>query len=203
MPTLLYIHGFLSSPKSAKAQVTQSWLRYHRPQWHYQCPFLSPHPQEAKAALDGLVMQLEGEEIHLIGSSLGGFWATYLTERYGLRSVLINPAVQPQNRFTDIIGQPLENFHTGEPCMLHQEDIEFMAECDPPELRDLDLYWLMVQSGDETLNYRDAVARYSGCRQTVEAGGDHSFVGYEGWLSEIVEFFESPAHVLHPAAESS
>lgn len=203
MPTLLYIHGFLSSPRSAKAQATQSWLRYNRPQWHYQCPFLSPHAEQAKATLDGLAMQLEGEQVYLVGSSLGGFWATYLAELHGFRAVLINPAVQPQARFADLVGQPLKNFHTGEPCVLQKHDIAVMAQCDPPALNDLDLYWLMVQTGDQTLDYSDAVARYRGCRQTVEAGGDHSFVGYESWLAEMVEFFEAPAHVLHPAAETS
>lgn len=203
MPTLLYIHGFLSSPKSAKAQATQSWLRYHRPQWQYLCPFLSPHPTQAKAALDGLISQLEHQEVYVIGSSLGGFWATYITEQYGFRSVLINPAVHPHTRFADLVGQHLSNYHTGEPCVLQQNDIDCMAECDPPQLRDVDLYWLMVQTGDETLDYRHAVARYQGCRQTVEAGGDHSFTGYESWLGEIAEFFEAPAHILHPASESS
>lgn len=203
MPTLLYIHGFLSSPKSAKAQATQAWLRYHRPQWQYQCPFLSPHPAEAKAVLDGLVIQLEGERIYLIGSSLGGYWATYLSETYGLPSVLINPAVHPQKRFTNLVGQKLANYHTGEPCVLSQADIDQLAEYDPPTIVNPDLYWLMVQTGDETLDYRHAVDRYRGCRQTVESGGDHGFVGFDGWLGEIVEFFEAPAHILHPASESS
>lgn len=202
MPTLLYIHGFLSSPKSAKAQATQSWLRYHRPQWQYQCPFLSSYPGEAQAALDGLVTQLDGEEIYLVGSSLGGFWATYLTERYGFRSVLINPAVHPQLRFADLVGQTLDNYHTGEPCILRQQDIDQLALCDPLSINNPDLYWLMVQTGDEVLDYRDAVARYQGCRQTVESGGDHSFVGYDSWLAEVVAFFETPAHILHPTFES-
>lgn len=203
MPTLLYIHGFLSSPKSVKAQATQAWLRYHRPQWQYQCPFLSSFPAEAKATLDGLVSQLEGEEVFLVGSSLGGFWATYLTERYGFRSVLVNPAVHPQLRFTELVGVPLSNYHTGEPCILGQQHIEQLAACDPPTINNLDSYWLMVQTGDETLDYRDAVARYQGCRQTVETGGDHGFVGYDSWLAEVVDFFETPAHILHPAFESS
>lgn len=201
MPTLIYIHGFLSSPKSVKAQATQTWLQYHRPQWQYECPFLSSRPGEAQATLDGLVAQLEGEDIYLIGSSLGGFWATYLTERYGFRSVLINPAVHPHMRFIDLAGQSLKNYHTAEPCILTQQDIDQLAACDPPIISNLDLYWLLVQTGDDTLDYRDAIARYHGCRQTIEAGGDHGFVGYATWLPELIDFFEAPTHILHPASE--
>ena len=203
MPTLLYIHGFLSSPKSAKAQSTQAWLQYHRPRWQYQCPFLSSYPAEAKATLDGLITQLDDDQVYLLGSSLGGFWATYLTERYGFKSVLVNPAVNPQQRFINLVGEPLNNYHTGEPFMLRSSDIDDLIACAPDRLSNLDLYWLMVQTGDETLDYRDAVSKYQGCRQTVEAGGDHSFVGFDSWLNEIVDFFETPSHILQPALQSN
>lgn len=199
MPTLIYIHGFLSSPKSAKAQATQTWLQYHRPQWHYECPFLSSYPGETQAALNGLVSQLgEAEDVYVIGSSLGGFWASYLTERYGFRSVLVNPAVHPQRRFATLVGQKLANYHTHEPCILRQQDIDHLEACDAPTINNLDLYWLMVQTGDETLDYRDAVSRFQGCRQTIEVGGDHGFTGYASWLPELIEFFEAPAHILSP-----
>ena len=65
-----------------------------------------------------------------------------------------------------------------------------LAACDIDRIRNPDLYWLLVQTGDETLDYRDAVAKYHGCRQTVEADGSHAFDGYEGWLPDIAEFFE-------------
>lgn len=190
MPTLLYIHGFLSSPKSAKALATHHWLQYHRPSWRFECPFLSSHPAEARAALETLVSPLLADGVYLVGSSLGGFWATYLTERYGLPSVLINPAVSPQRRFAELVGQPLKNYHTGQPFTLRQQDLVELEACDVARLSNTDLYWLLVQTGDETLDYRDAVAKYQGCRQTVEAGGSHTFEGYENWLPDMVAFFE-------------
>jgi uncharacterized protein len=193
MPTLLYIHGFLSSPGSAKAVATESWLQVHRPDWRYCCPFLSSYPAAAKATLDSLIHEIDDGPVYLIGSSLGGFWATHLTETYGFRSVLINPAVKPYERFRSLVGQPLANYHTNEPCILRQEDIDRLQECDPQSIKNNDLYWLLVQEGDETLDYRDALLRYRGCRQTVEAGGDHSFVGYDAWLPRLAEFFEAPA----------
>lgn len=190
MPTLLYIHGFLSSPKSAKALATHDWLQYHRPEWRFECPFLSSRPADARATLEALISQLGDDDVYLTGSSLGGFWATYLAERYGLPAVLINPAVSPQRRFTDLVGQPLKNYHTGQPFTLTQQDLAELEACDVANLRNTDLYWLLVQTGDETLDYRDAVKKYQGCRQTVEAGGSHAFDGYESWLGEIASFFE-------------
>lgn len=190
MPTLIYIHGFLSSPKSAKAQITHDWLQYHHPDWRFECPYLSSHPVQAKAALEALIQTLEGEDIYLIGSSLGGFWATYLAEKFGFPAVLVNPAVSPQRRFQALVGQSLKNYHTAETCVLTQNDLVELEACDTGPLRNPDLYWLLVQTADETLDYRDAVAKYCGCRQTVETGGSHAFDGYEGWLPDIAEFFE-------------
>lgn len=188
MPTLLYIHGFLSSPQSHKAQQTQKWLSYHRPDWLFSCPFLSSNPAEAKEELDGLMATL-GSEVYLMGSSLGGFWATYLAEKYGLRAVLINPAVRAHRHFADLVGKPLKHYHTGQSVTLSDRDLAVLEAVDPP-IADADRYWLLVQTGDETLDYRHAVAKYLGCRQTVEAGGDHSFAGFEGWLPELIQFFE-------------
>lgn len=190
MPTLIYIHGFLSSPKSAKAQITHDWLRYHRPEWRFECPYLSSHPAQARAALESLLDGLPQRDVFLLGSSLGGFWATYLAEQRGLPAVLVNPAVSPQRRFQELVGQTLKNYHTAETCLLTVDDLAELEACDTEQLHNPDLYWLMVQKGDETLDYRDAVEKYKGCRQTVEAGGGHAFEGYEGWLPDIAGFFE-------------
>ncbi len=190
MPTLVYIHGFLSSPQSAKAQITQEWLRRQRPSWRFECPALSSHPAQARQALDDLLDQLPDRPIYLLGSSLGGFWATYLAEARALPAVLINPAVSPQRRFTALVGQSLKNYHTGETCILTPADLDELAACDTTSLSNPNLYWLLVQTGDETLDYRHAVAKYAACRQTLEEGGSHAFDGYENWLPEIAEFFE-------------
>lgn len=190
MPTLIYIHGFLSSPQSFKAQCTQKWLSYHRPDWQYLCPFLSSKPSETKLQLDALVDSIV-DDCYLVGSSLGGFWASYLTEKLGFKSVLINPAVSPQTRFKDLVGQPLANYHTDEVSTLDETDMKVLAAADPSSLSNSDLYWLLVQTGDETLDYRMAVDKFNGCRQTIEEGGNHSFEGFEAWLPELIEFFES------------
>lgn len=188
MPTLIYIHGFLSSPGSIKALQTKRWLARHRPDIDYLCPSLSPYPRQTEAQLLALIKPLQGERVGLVGSSLGGFWSTWLVERFGFRAVLINPSVRPDNLVERVLGEPQHNFHTGETYRMTEEHgLQFQAAFQP-SLRDPGHYWLMVQTGDETLDYRQAVERYAQCRQLVEQGGDHGFQNYEDKIEAVVEF---------------
>lgn len=190
MPSLVYIHGFLSSSQSKKAQATHQWLNAQHPDWHFYCPDLPSSPALTKQALDEFAQTVDPRKTGLIGSSMGGFWATYLCERHGMPAVLINPGVSPYLRFRHLIGKPMQNYYNDEICVLREEDIDILAACDPTELRDTDQYWLMTQTGDDVLDYRLAVERYRGARQTIEEGGSHSFEGYEVWLPEIFEFIQ-------------
>ncbi len=191
MPALVYIHGFLSSPGSIKAQQTKQWLAGHRPDISYHCPYLSPYPLETEKQLTGLMAELEGQTIGLIGSSLGGFWTTWITETYGVRAVLINPSVRPHGLVDRLLGEPQHNFHTNDTYVMTQAHGDQFKKICPPQLKDKSLYWLMAQTGDETLDYRQAESRYEGCKQLIEAGGDHGFKGYENKIPAIVEFLFS------------
>ena len=91
MAALLYIHGFLSSPQSFKAQQTRLWLAKNHPEIDFYCPQLPPYPAGAQFILESLVESLFPQPVYLMGSSLGGFWATWLAEKYNLRAILINP----------------------------------------------------------------------------------------------------------------
>ena len=193
---IVYLHGFLSSPKSNKAQQTARWLRAQRPDTPFYCPILSAYPAKAEATLQTLVRtiraQHSGASIGLIGSSLGGFWASYLIENdLADKAVLINPAVSPQTRFTDLIERPLPSYYSDEIVQLSKQDLHELSHFDPPAIDRPKRYWLMVQAGDETLDYRHAVARYQLSRQQVEAGGSHAFDNYHKHLSHIINFFEN------------
>ena len=107
MASLIYIHGFLSSPQSFKAQQVKTWLASHRPDIQYHCPFLPPYPAEAQKILEHWVESLP-RPIYLMGSSLGGYWCSWLVEKYDLRAVLINPAVQPSMLIPEFIGAELK-----------------------------------------------------------------------------------------------
>ena len=188
MATLIYVHGFLSSPGSHKAQLTQQWLAQHHPDIHYHCPYLSPYPLETQAQLRELMSQLQGEQLGFIGSSLGGFWSTWLVENYGYKAVLINPSVSPHQLVDRVAGEPQHNYYTDDTYLMTVEHGEQFRRAYQSELKEPQSYWLMAQTGDETLDYRQAVVRYQGCRQLIEEGGDHAFQGFEDKLPEIVEF---------------
>lgn len=184
---LIYLHGFLSSPQSVKAQATQEYWQAHHPEIPMVCPQLPCYPKDAQVLLDDLAQQYKGCELGFIGSSLGGFLSTYMVNNYGGRAVLINPAAQPHKVLADYLGQHTHPY-TNEIFVLephHMNELEGMYSEHPhaPEA-----YWVLLQTGDETLDYRDAQHKYQGARMTIEQGGDHAFVDYQRFLPDIYRF---------------
>ena len=184
---LVYIHGFLSSPLSIKAQQTGSYLKSTRSAVHYSVPSLPNYPGEAMHILEAEVATLKQQfdQIALIGSSLGGFFASYLAEKHDLKAVLINPSVRPYNLIDKFKGENT-NPYTHETFTLnsgHVDELRAM-EVNPSAQR----YWLLSQTEDEVLDYREGVDWYADARQTVESGGDHSFINYDRHLPEIIKF---------------
>ncbi len=188
---IIYLHGFLSSPASHKAQTTGAWLAAHRPDIRFSCPELSSYPDKIRSHLIELLTGID-EKPHLIGSSLGGYWASYLVES-GLaqKAVVINPAVSPHVFFSHYVGQELKGYYSDHRYTLNTEHLNVLAECESASLNFPEKYWLMVQRGDEVLDYRLACERYRDARQLVEDGGNHTFENYDRWLPDIVDFFES------------
>lgn len=191
MKHVLYIHGFLSSPLSAKAQITKSWLEEHYPHVAFHCPELSSYPDEAKQQLLDVVEKLSSESLCLIGSSLGGFWATFLIEQ-GLahRAILVNPAVTPHKRFTEFVGKSHKSYYSEKYYDIEEKHLEVMAQCCPEKVEKANRYWVWVQTGDEVLDYRLAVEYYKDCAFQLEEGGNHSFVGYDLMLPSLAQFFQ-------------
>lgn len=192
MATLVYVHGFLSSPQSHKALLTEQWLRDNEPSVHFRCPHLSPYPEEAKAQLRALMLSLKEETVGFVGSSLGGFWSTWLVENYGHKAVLINPSVRPHELIDRVAGEPQKNFYTSDTYLMTAEHGIQYRDAYQSLFKDQAVYWLMVQTGDETLDYRQAVDRYKGGKQLVIEGGDHGFQGFEQHLQDIVTFLFAP-----------
>ncbi len=185
---LIYIHGFNSSPASLKARQTDKWLSVHHPQVPFFCPQLSNQPDLAIQHLQALIEQA-GQPVGLVGSSMGGYYATWLAERYGLPAVLINPAVKPYELMQDYLGENA-NYHTGERYVLEQRHVEAVRQLEVSAPLNPSRYWVLLQTGDEVLDYRQAESRYIGCRMTIEPGGDHSFQHYERHLPAIFEFLQ-------------
>jgi predicted esterase YcpF (UPF0227 family) len=181
---IVYLHGFNSSPQSHKAQLFGRYLDERSLASRYVCPALPPLAGDAIRSIENLI---EGKgAICFVGSSLGGYYATHLAEKHGGRAVLINPAIDPHIGLRAYLG-PQKNLHTGEPYVLteaHLLDWEklYVRTVSPSR------YLLLVETGDEVLDYRRAVARYAGAEQRVVPGGDHSLKSFEEHLPRIVEF---------------
>lgn len=188
MSAIIYLHGFLSSPQSLKAQQTEHWLQVNRPDIDYYCPYISPYPEKTQQQLQELLQHIGHHEVGLIGSSLGGFWSTWIVEQYGHRAVLINPSVTPHKLVERVLDIPQYSYHTHDSYVMTVEHEQQFLQAYPAQLNHLDNYWVLLQTGDETLDYRDAVDRYKGCRQLVEEDGDHGFQGYEEKIERIVDF---------------
>ena len=187
--TLLYLHGFLSSPQSKKAQVTQQYCQRTQCVEQMVTPELAWGPAAAMAQLRAIMASLEGNVI-LIGSSLGGYYATYLAAQYSVPAALVNPAVRPFDRWENYLGEH-KNFYSDAVHQVTREHIAELKKLDVPDLQNPQDFLLLVETADETLDYRHAVSKYAKCRQIVHEGGNHSYVNYEADLPVIFEFLLS------------
>ncbi|HGW3689227.1 TPA: esterase YqiA, partial [Proteus mirabilis] len=175
MSRILYLHGFNSSPQSAKAQGFKQWLSVTHPDIELLVPQLPPYPQQAAQLIEKLVKDNANDKLGLIGSSLGGYLAIWLSQRFHLPAVVVNPAVRPFDLLQDFLGDN-ENPYTHQKYRLAPHHMDELLALHIPTITSPDLIWLLQQTGDEILDYRQAVSYLGACKQTVEQGGNHAFV---------------------------
>ena len=183
--SILYIHGFNSAPESKKAMQLTSVMQRIGLGGQLRVPALHHHPREAMAQLQGAISEL-GRPL-LVGSSLGGYYATWLAEQHGLKALLVNPAVSPHRRFDGYLGTQT-NHYSGQTWELTLDHVHALAELEVPAPQDPQRYQVWLQTGDETLDYRYAEQYYAACDVRVQAGGDHSYQGFAQQLPELLNF---------------
>lgn len=186
---LLYLHGFNSAPESHKATQLRKWCQQYHPELHVEVPYLKPYPQEAIQQLQTLIESAlaQGEDVGLMGSSLGGYYATFLAERYDLPAVLINPAVRSFETLQEYLGE-IKNYYNDDICTFEQRHIDEIEALYCQKLTQPERYLLFVQTGDETLDFKEATKRYFASENVIEYGGNHSFEGFERWFTYSLRF---------------
>lgn len=175
------------------------YLRGQAPDIEYLVPALEHRPAQACAQVRSLCLARDPADLLLVGSSLGGFYATVAAQESGCRAVVINPAVHPQRHFERHLG-PQTNLYTGERFDLTREHVAELAALDPPAITRPGRYWLLVETGDEVLDYRDALAYYAGACQSIVQGGDHSLTSFPGFVPDIVAWARDDSR--EPAARA-
>ena len=185
---LLYLHGFRSSPLSAKAQQVAARVAARHPRVTFWCPQLPPSPSQAHALVARGIQDWPGASMAVIGSSLGGFYASWVARHKGCASVLLNPAVDPARDLARYIGEQTAWHSPEERFFFRAEYIAELRAWDvrgqPPGGPEL----LIAAQGDEVLDWREMVARYPAARQVVRPGGDHALSDFPGLLDEVLAF---------------
>ena len=188
---ILYLHGFRSSPRSFKARVLGQRMAERGKAAELFCPQLPASPKEAMALALTLVGRCDPRQLAIIGSSLGGYYATWLAEQLGCRAVLLNPAVTPLKDLEQHVGVTTE-YHSDQPFEFKRDYIDELAALAVPAITQPQRYFLLAATGDEVLDYRDMVAHYAGARQRVIVGSDHAIGEFEQYVDEVLGFCLAP-----------
>jgi len=188
--TIVYLHGFISSPQSKKAVMLGDYLANCATGVEYRVPRLNHRPSVAMGGVEAACRGIPMGDLTIVGSSLGGFYATVAAERLGCRAALLNPAVRPHLHFDRCLG-PQRNLYSGEEFVLGPEHIADLAALQPERITRPERYWLFVETGDVVLDYREAVDFYQDALHSVVRGGDHTLVSFPEHVPDIVEWAKS------------
>ena len=187
---LLYLHGFRSSPRSFKALRLQAWLAEHRPALRWWCPQLPPSPREAVALLRAGTSDWPAVGPAVLGSSLGGFYATVMAEATGWPAVLMNPAVDPARDLAAHVGEQTA-FHTPEERFFFRpEYVDELRALSVPRIQRPERYLAIIAKGDELLDWHEMAACYAGAKLHLIEGGDHALSDFDAHLPTLLSFLQ-------------
>jgi predicted esterase YcpF (UPF0227 family) len=184
---ILYLHGFRSSPASYKARVVANRMEALGRAGELVCPQLPASPRQAMDLALSLVDGVPAGQLAIVGSSLGGYYATWLAERLGCRAVLLNPAIVPLKDLDSHVGVTTA-WHSDQPFEFRREYIDELRALKVDKITRPERYFLIAATGDEVLDYRDMVAHYAGARQQVIEGSDHAICEFADYVDDVLAF---------------
>jgi uncharacterized protein len=184
---LLYLHGFRSSPQSVKARRMAHWVHHHAPRLTWWCPQLPPSPREALDLIAHGVARWPADRMAVVGSSLGGFYATVLAERLGCKAALINPAVDPARDLARHIGEH-QAWHSEDRFFFLPAYVDQLREMTPGPLARPQRYFAVIATGDEVLDWREMSQRYRGSHLRIVEGSDHALSDFDEHLPHLLHF---------------
>jgi uncharacterized protein len=185
LQTIVYLHGFRSSSGSRKARQLLDALTQVDADWEYVAPDLSPDPAIAIAQVEQILLRCRREFVTLVGSSLGGFYALVLSQRFHCRAVLLNPSLCPYETLAAHVG-PQTHLATGEVFEFTNEYLAVLRALETVTLSDLHDTLVVVEMGDELLDHRQTLAKLQGAKHVVEAGGDHDLSSFPRHLDTVL-----------------
>ena len=185
---LLYLHGFRSSPRSAKATQMAQRVQARHPQVTWWCPQLPPSPRQAMAMVMEGIAAWPRQGLGVIGSSLGGFYATCVAQATGCRAVVLNPSVDPARSLAGHIGEHPAWHDPQERLFFEPRFVDELRALAPGPLTRPERYFAVIAKGDEVLDWREMHARYAGARIQLLEGGDHALSDFAQHLDEVCAF---------------
>jgi predicted esterase YcpF (UPF0227 family) len=185
---LLYLHGFRSSPQSAKAQKMANWVQADHPAVTWCCPQLPASPRQAIDDLRSLVADWPVQDMAVVGSSLGGFYASWLAGHLGCSAVLINPAVHPSRDLAKYIGEQPAWHDPTQSLFFDAAYVQELQVLEAQEHRTDPNTLALIAKGDEVLDWREMLARHRAGRVHLIEGSDHALSDFDLYKAEILEF---------------
>ena len=185
---LLYLHGFRSSPLSAKAVKMAAAVQALHPAVHWWCPQLPPSPRQAIEMLMAGIAGWPQASMAVVGSSLGGFYATWIAARTGCPAVLLNPAVHPARDLASHIGEQSAWHSPQETFFFQPEFVQELRDLDAGTLSRPERFYTLIAKGDELLDWREMSARYAGSQGQLLEGGDHALSDFDTHLAGVLRF---------------
>ncbi|KAB2874667.1 MAG: esterase [Burkholderiaceae bacterium] len=185
---IVYLHGFRSSPQSFKARMLHAWLQQHAPSVTWWCPQLPPSPRDAWQLMTDGTRDWPVSSMAVLGSSLGGFYATALAEQLGCRAVVLNPAVDPARDLVRHVGRQTAYHDPAVHFEFKPEYIDELRALRPPRLAHPQHYAAVIAQGDELLDWREMTARYAGASILLLEGSDHALSGFEQQMPFVLGF---------------